>query len=91
MYGTIGSDFEPSGIFKGGTKDDIADCIADVYFDDANDLVVDTDKMAVPWPSGIKNGIKFNYKPGQHVYHLNYFKHAETYRKTSDMLESVCL
>ena len=50
VYNTIGSDFEPSGIFKGGIKDDIADSIADVYFGDPNDLVVDTDKMAVPWP-----------------------------------------
>ena len=85
IYNTIGSDFEPSGIFKGGLKDDIADSIADVYFGDPNDLVVDTDKMVVPWPTGIKSGIKFNYEPEQHVYHLNYFKQAKTYKKLSEV------
>ncbi|WP_169704253.1 hypothetical protein [Candidatus Kuenenia stuttgartiensis] len=87
VYNTIGSDFEPSGIFKGGLKDDITDSIADVYFGDPNDLVVDTDKMVVPWPTGIKSGIKFNYEPWQHVYHLNYFRQAETYRRFSDIFK----
>lgn len=87
MYNTIGSDFEPSGIFKGGIKDDIADNIADVYFGDPNDLVVDTDKMVVPWPGGVKSGINFKYDPSDHVYHLNYFKQSETYRKFSDIFK----
>ena len=85
VYNTIGSDFEPSGIFRGGIKDDIADSIADVYFGDPNDLVVDTDKMAVPWPRGVKSGINFKYDPSEHVYHLNYFKQAETYRRFVEM------
>lgn len=87
VYNTIGSDFEPSGIFKGGIKDDIADSIADVYFGDPNDLVVDTDKMVVPWPGGVKSGINFKYKPSDHVYHLNYFKQAKTYKKLSEVFE----
>ena len=86
-YNTIGSDFEPSGIFRGGIKDDIADSIADVYFGDPNDLVVDTDRMLVPWPRGINSGINFKYEPAEHVYHLNYFKQAETYRKFSDIFK----
>jgi hypothetical protein len=86
-YNTIGSDFEPSGIFKGGIKDDIADSIADVYFGDPNDLVVDTGKMVVPWPRGVKSGINFKYDPSDHVYHLNYFKQAETYKKLSEVFE----
>jgi len=87
VYNTIGSDFEPSGIFKGGIKDDIADSIADVYFGDPNDLVVDTDKMVVNWPKGVNSGINFKYEPVEHVYHLNYFKQAETYRKFSDIFK----
>lgn len=86
-YNTIGSDFEPSGIFKGGIKDDIADNIADVYFGDPNDLVVDTDKMVVPWPKGVRSGLNFKYEPASHVYHLNYFKQAETYRRFSDIFK----
>ena len=86
-YNTIGSDFEPSGIFRGGIKDDIADSIADVYFGDPNDMVVDTDRMLVPWPRGINSGINFKYEPAEHVYHLNYFKQAETYRKFSDIFK----
>jgi hypothetical protein len=83
----IVSDFEPSGIFKGGIKDDIADNIADVYFGDPNDLVVDTDKMVVPWPKGVRSGLNFKYEPEAHVYHLNYFKQAETYRRFSDIFQ----
>lgn len=85
-YDTIGSDFEPSGIFRGGVCDDIIDGIADIYFGDANDLVVDTDKMIVDWPKGIqgKKTLSHAYKSSEHVYHLNYFKQAETYRKFSE-------
>ncbi len=85
-YNTIGSDFEPSGIFQGGIEDDIVDSIADVYFGDPNDLVVDTDKMVVSWPKGIQSGINFKYEPEEHVYHLNYFKQAKTYKKFSKFL-----
>lgn len=85
-YNTIGSDFEPSGIFQGGIKDDIVDSIADVYFGDPNDLVVDTDKMVVSWPKGIQSGINFKYEPEEHVYHMNYFKQARTYRKFAKFL-----
>ncbi|NUO09709.1 MAG: caspase family protein [Candidatus Brocadia sp.] len=87
-YNTIGSDFEPSGFFQGGIKDDIADSIADVYFGDPNDLVVDTDKMVVSWPKGILSNelSNFKYRPEYHVYHLNYFSQAETYRKFSEFL-----
>ncbi len=79
---TIGSNFEPSGIFKGGIKDDIADGIADVFFGYRNDLVVDTDNMVVNWPKGIKSEKEsdFLYPSDEHVYHLNYFEQAETYR-----------
>ena len=87
VYNTIGSDFEPSGIFKGGIKDDIADSIADVYFGDPNDLVVDTEKMVVKWPKGVNSGINFEYEPEEHVYHLNYFNQAETYRNFSDIFK----
>lgn len=86
-YNTIGSDFEPSGIFHGGIKDDIADSVADVYFGDPNDLVVDTEKMVVRWPGGIRSGINFRYEPDEHVYHLNYFKQAKTYKKFSEFLD----
>ena len=52
-----------------GIKDDIADNIADVYLGDPNDLVVvDTDKMIVPWPKGVSSGINFKYEPKSHVY-----------------------
>lgn len=85
-YNTIGSDFEPSGIFQDGIKDDIVDSIADVYFGDPNDLVVDTDKMVVSWPKGIQSGINFTYEPEEHVYHLNYFKQARTYKKFAKFL-----
>lgn len=84
-YNTIGSDFEPSGIFNGGIKDDIADSIADVYFGDPNDLIVDTDKMVVNWPKGIISGHNFSYQPEEHVYHLNYFQQAKTYTSFSEM------
>ena len=85
-YNTIGSDFEPSGIFKGGIKDDIADSIADVYFGDPNDLVVDTDKMVVPWTEVLReSGINFKYEPEAHVYHTsNYFKmqqHTQNFQR----------
>lgn len=86
-YNTIGSDFEPSGIFRGGIKDDIADSIADVYFGDPNDLVVDTEKMVVQWPRGIRSGINFRYEPNEHVHHLNYFKQAKTYKRFSEFLD----
>ncbi len=81
-YNTIGSNFEPSGILKGGIKDDIADGIADVFFGYRNDLVVDTDNMVVNWPKGIKSEKEsdFLYPSDEHVYHLNYFEQAETYR-----------
>lgn len=84
-YNTIVSDFEPSGIFKGGIKDDIADSIADVYFGDPNDLIVDTDKMVVNWPKGIISGHNFSYQPEEHVYHLNYFQQAKTYTSFLEM------
>ena len=84
-YNTIGSDFEPSGIFKDGIKDDIADSIADVYFGDPNDLIVDTDKMVVNWPKGIISGHNFSYQPEEHVYHLSYFQQAKTYTSLSEM------
>ena len=84
-YNTIRSDFEPSGIFKGGIKDDIADSIADVYFGNPNDLIVDTDKMVVSWPNGIVSGNNFSYIPEDHVYHLNYFQKAATYTNISNM------
>ncbi len=82
-YNTIGSNFEPSGVFKGGIKDDIADGIADAFFGDKNDLVVDTDNMMVNWPKGVVCNAESNYRfaPDEHVYHLNYFGQAETYRK----------
>lgn len=86
-YNTISSDFEPSGIFQGGIKDDIADSIADVFFGDPNDLVVDTEKMVVKWPEGIRGGINFRYEPDEHVYHLNYFKQARTYKKFSEFFD----
>ena len=88
-YNTIGSDFEPSGIFKGGIKDDIADGIADAFFGDRNDLVVDTDNMAVNWPKGIVSDVEsnFRYSPDKHVYHLNYFEQAETYRKFEEFFD----
>ncbi|MCP4977794.1 MAG: hypothetical protein GY931_16715, partial [Maribacter sp.] len=83
IYNTIGSNFEPSGVFKGGIKDDIADGIADAFFGDKNDLVVDTDNMMVNWPKGVVSDAEsdYRYAPGEHVYHLNYFEQAETYRK----------
>jgi hypothetical protein len=83
-YNIIGSDFEPSGIFHGGIKDDIADCTADAFFGHRNDLIVDTDNMYVTWPKGIKSGGNFIYDPQEHVYHLNYFKQAKTYLKLSE-------
>ncbi len=88
-YNTIGSNFEPSGIFKGGIKDDIADGIADAFFGDRNDLVVDTDNMAVNWPKGVVSDVEsnFRYSPDKHVYHLNYFEQAETYRKFEEFFD----
>lgn len=81
-YNTIGSDFEPSGLLQGGIKDDIADGIADAFFGDPNDLVVDEGRMRVAWPNGIINNedSDFRYEPAEHVYHLNYFEQAETYK-----------
>jgi hypothetical protein len=82
-YNTIGSDFEPSGLLRGGIKDDIADGIADAFFGDPNDLVVDEERMKVKWPNGITSGKvdpNFRYEPDEHVYHLNYFRQAETYK-----------
>ena len=86
-YNTVGSNFEPSGIFQGGIKDDIADSIADVYFGNPNDLVVDTEKMVVSWPKGIKGEKDLNLKfaPEEHVFHLNYFKQAKTYGMFSEI------
>ena len=86
-YNTIRSDFEPSGISHGGIKDDVADKIADVFFGDPNDLIVDTEKMKIEWPKGIRGGVDFKYEPKEQVYHLNYFKQAETYRKFSDIFK----
>jgi hypothetical protein len=81
-YNTIGSDFEPSGILSGGIKDDIADGIADAFFGNPNDLVVDEERMKVAWPGDITSSVDsdFRYKPDEHVYHLNYFAQAETYK-----------
>lgn len=84
-YNTIGSNYEPSSGLKGGVKDNIIDSIADAFFGDPNDLIVDTDKMVVPWPRGINSGKNFTFDPNQHVYHLNYFAQAETYRKFSEV------
>ena len=80
-------DYLGSNFKKGVIKDDIADNIADVYSGDPNDLVVDTDKMVVRWPSGIKSGEDFKYEPQDRVYHLNYFKQAKTYWKFSDIFK----
>ncbi|MBL6996656.1 caspase family protein [Desulfobacula sp.] len=77
-YNTIGSNFEPSGIFKGGIKDDIIDSVADAFFGQANDLVVDTKSMDIKWPGGIAGGKDYEYVPDKHVYHLNYFNQIET-------------
>ncbi|UJS20909.1 MAG: caspase family protein [Candidatus Brocadia sp.] len=88
-YDTIGSEFEPSGISAGGVRDDIIDGIADAFFGAPNDLVVDTEKMIVDWPKGIqgKKTLSHAFQPADHVYHLNYFKQAETYRKISEFFE----
>lgn len=83
-YNTIGSEFEPSGILQDGIKDEILDGIADAFFGVPNDLVVDTDKMVVPWPTGIQSGEDYNYKSSDHVYHLNYFLQAVTYEKLAE-------
>lgn len=77
-YNTIGSNFEPSGIFKGGIKDDVIDSVADAFFGHANDLVVDTKSMDITWPGGIDGGKDYEYIPDKHVYHLNYFNQIET-------------
>ncbi|MDR4507748.1 MAG: caspase family protein [Candidatus Brocadiaceae bacterium] len=87
-YNTIGSNFEPSGIVHGGIVDDMANSVADVFFGDRNDLIVDTDHMAIPWPHKINGESgpedpKHNYTflPEKQVHHLNYFQQEETYRK----------
>ena len=38
--------------------------------------------MVVNWPEGVVSDDKsnFRYSPDKHVYHLNYFEQAETYR-----------
>ena len=87
FYNTIGSEFEPSGILQDGIKDEIIDGIADTFFGAPNDLVVDTDKMVVPWPGGIQGGKNFKYEPSDHVHHLNYFIQAETYGKLSEYFD----
>jgi len=67
---------------SGGIKDDIADGIADAFFGNPNDLVVDEERMKVAWPGDITSSVDsdFRYKPDEHVYHLNYFAQAETYK-----------
>ncbi len=90
IYNTIGSDFEPSGLLRGGVKDDIADGIADAFFGDPNDLVVDEERMKVKWPNGIASGKvdpNFRFEPEEHVYHLNYFRQAETYEMLGKYFE----
>ncbi len=79
IYNTIGSNFEPTGIFKGGVGDDIIDSVADAFFGHENDLVVDTKNMdLINWPQGVKDGTEHIYAPDKHVHHLNYFRQVET-------------
>ncbi len=96
-YFAVRSDFEPTDpgwafwkyFTQVGTR--AADWAADMVFDSANDLVVNTASMTVlaKPPNAVDIDLKkvYSYPPDRNVYHTIYFRQKETAKFISDCLQ----
>ncbi|QDV88076.1 esterase/lipase family protein [Planctomycetes bacterium TBK1r] len=90
-YYAVGSDFQPSDpawkFWRMFRKERLVDAAADVLFDGANDLVVDTPSM-IDLAADVKipDSRLMDFGQSQTVHHLNYFYQSETAKFLGDTL-----